>query len=58
MPNSPDLNVLDLEFFSAIQLLQQMKVAKTIDELIQIVPKAFDDISSQDSKKFSHSKKA
>jgi hypothetical protein len=35
-----------------------MKVAKTIDELIQIVPKAFDDISSQDSKKFSHSKKA
>jgi hypothetical protein len=28
-----------------------MKVAKTIDELIQIVPKAFDDISSQDSNK-------
>ena len=35
-PNSPDLNVLYLGFFfSTIQVLQQRKVTRTIDELIQ-----------------------
>lgn len=42
-PNSPDLNVLDLGFFSAIQSLQHKKCPKTIDELIQAVQNAFDE---------------
>ncbi|XP_058782995.1 uncharacterized protein LOC131657639 [Vicia villosa] len=36
-PNSPDLNVLDLGFFSAIQSLQQKKPSKSVDELIEEV---------------------
>ncbi|ETV80633.1 hypothetical protein H257_06156 [Aphanomyces astaci] len=33
-PNSPDMNVLDLGFFRAIQTLQERTRCKTIDELI------------------------
>ncbi|KAH9100043.1 hypothetical protein Ae201684P_019046 [Aphanomyces euteiches] len=32
--NSPDLNILDLGFFAAIQILQYRKCPKTIDELL------------------------
>ncbi|KAF7812866.1 mariner transposase [Senna tora] len=42
-PNSPDMNVLDLGFFSALQSLQYKKSPKTIDELIGVVVKAFED---------------
>lgn len=50
-PNSPDLNVLDLGFFAAIQALQQKKVTRTVDELIQAVQTSFDEFSSVDSNK-------
>ncbi|KAF7801620.1 mariner transposase [Senna tora] len=42
-PNSPDINVLDLEFLSAIQSLQYKESPKTIDELIGVVVKTFED---------------
>ena len=50
-PNSPDLNALDLGFFSAIQSLQQREVTRTVNELIQAVQNAFDTFSSIDSNK-------
>ncbi|XP_045831165.1 uncharacterized protein LOC123922494 [Trifolium pratense] len=50
-PNSPDLNVLDLGLFSAIQSLQQTEVARSVNELIQVVQQAFDNYSSIDSNK-------
>ena len=50
-PNSPDLNVLDLFFFNAIQSLQQMEVTNSVDELIQAVQKSFDTFSSKASNK-------
>jgi hypothetical protein len=50
-PNSPDLNVLDLGFFSAIQSLQQKEMAKSVDELIEIVQNSFDAFSSKQSDK-------
>ncbi|KAL8161561.1 hypothetical protein V2J09_013050 [Rumex salicifolius] len=37
--NSPDLNALDLVFFSAIQPLQNKECATTMDGLIQVVEK-------------------
>jgi hypothetical protein len=40
-PNSPDLNVLDLGYFNAIQSLQQTKRCKTIDELVKVVNDSF-----------------
>ena len=40
-PNSPDMNILDLGFFRAIQSLQYQKCAKSIDELIANVEEAF-----------------
>jgi hypothetical protein len=40
-PNSPDMNVLDLGFFRAIQSLQHQQAPKDIDELIQAVTSAF-----------------
>ena len=46
-PNSPDLNVLDLRFFRAIQSLQYQKDARTIDELIQNVEDAFDEMKHE-----------
>ncbi|XP_058745183.1 uncharacterized protein LOC131617899 [Vicia villosa] len=50
-PNSPDLNVLDLGFFNAIQSLQQMEVTNSADELIQAVQKSYDNFSSKASNK-------
>lgn len=40
-PNSPDLNVLDLGFFTAIQSLQQRIQQRNIDDLIRAVEQAF-----------------
>ncbi|KAL5706561.1 hypothetical protein ACHQM5_024712 [Ranunculus cassubicifolius] len=45
-PNSPDFNVLDLGFFRAIQSLQHQEAPTTIDELVQAVEKAFEDLST------------
>lgn len=50
-PNSPDLNVLDLGFFNAIQSLQQKEPVKSIDELVGAVQKAFDEFSTVQSNK-------
>jgi hypothetical protein len=47
--NFPDLNALDMGIFSAIQSLQQMGVTKRVNELIQVVQKAFDRFSNIDS---------
>ncbi|XP_015165532.1 uncharacterized protein [Solanum tuberosum] len=41
-PNSPDMNVLDLGFFSAIQALQHQEAPKNIDELISVVTNAYE----------------
>ena len=47
-PNSPDLNVLDLGWFRAIQSLQhQIGGQNTIDDLIHATQKAFDDMEIQ-----------
>jgi hypothetical protein len=40
-PNSPDLNVLDLGYFSAIQALQQRQQQRTVDDLIAVVDKSY-----------------
>ncbi|XP_057770758.1 uncharacterized protein LOC130990549 [Salvia miltiorrhiza] len=40
--NSPDLNVLDLGFFRAIDSLQHQEAPSTIDELVLAVQKAYD----------------
>ncbi|KAF0683350.1 Aste57867_24606 [Aphanomyces stellatus] len=40
-PNSSDINILDLGFFAAIQSLQHRSSAKTIDELVGNVQRAF-----------------
>ncbi|XP_010472059.1 PREDICTED: uncharacterized protein LOC104751737 [Camelina sativa] len=45
-PSSPDLNVLDLGFFSAIQALQHKVCPKTVEELIAAVRKAFEEYST------------
>jgi len=36
-PNSPDMNILDLGFFRAIQSIQYKKHAKTVEDLIPVV---------------------
>ncbi|KAL7099001.1 hypothetical protein ACP275_09G054300 [Erythranthe tilingii] len=41
--NSPDLNILDLGFFSAIQSLQTKEPVKTVDELVAADMKSFED---------------
>ncbi|XP_049373035.1 uncharacterized protein LOC125838026 [Solanum verrucosum] len=43
-PNSPDLNVLDLGFFRAIQSLQYQKALLTIDKLINAVETSFNEM--------------
>ncbi|ETV79737.1 hypothetical protein H257_06975 [Aphanomyces astaci] len=43
-PNSPDLNVLDLGFFRAIQTLQEKKRCTTIDGLIDATLTAWNDV--------------
>ncbi|KAF7123388.1 hypothetical protein RHSIM_Rhsim12G0027300 [Rhododendron simsii] len=47
-PNSPDLNVLDLGFFTAIQSLQYREAPRTIDELVNAVEKSFDKLPLHD----------
>ena len=42
--NSPDLNTLDLAFFRAIQSLQNQKPAKNINEMIDHVMEAYQDL--------------
>jgi len=44
-PQSPDLNVLDLGFFNAIQSLQASKVASKIDDLVEAVLLSYSEIS-------------
>ncbi|XP_010474143.1 PREDICTED: uncharacterized protein LOC104753613 [Camelina sativa] len=41
-PNSPDLNILDLGFFSAIQSLQHKACPKTIKDLVCAVEESFE----------------
>jgi hypothetical protein len=43
-PKSPDLNVLDLSFFNAIQSLQYQKRAYSVDSLIDAVKEAFAEV--------------
>ncbi|KAI5395572.1 hypothetical protein KIW84_061935 [Lathyrus oleraceus] len=50
-PNSPDLNVLDLGFFTAIQSLQQKEVVNSVDELIQVVENAYESVDIKSSNK-------
>ncbi|KAJ0247163.1 hypothetical protein HA466_0166060 [Hirschfeldia incana] len=45
-PNSPDLNILDLGFFNAIQTLQHEVCPKTTEELVSAVENSFDEYSS------------
>ena len=47
-PNNPDLNVLDLSFFRAIQTLQHQEAPKTVDELVFAVHNAFDKLPSKE----------
>ena len=42
LANSPNLNVLDLEFFNTVQSLQHKESPKTMDELINAVVKTFE----------------
>ncbi|KAK8485570.1 hypothetical protein V6N13_068205 [Hibiscus sabdariffa] len=46
-PNSPDLNVLDLGYFRAIQSLQHQESPTTIDELVKVVEKSFDELAPE-----------
>lgn len=47
-PNSPDLNVLDLGFFRAIQSLQEQENLGNIDELISAVQTSFERMQSRE----------
>jgi hypothetical protein len=42
-PNSPDLNVLYLDFFRSIQVLQHKKSPTSIDDLVVVVEKSFEE---------------
>ncbi|GJQ80312.1 hypothetical protein Trydic_g12195 [Trypoxylus dichotomus] len=46
-PNCPDLNILDLAFFNAIQPLQHQTSPKTMDELIDCVESVFDALTKE-----------
>ncbi|VFQ65353.1 unnamed protein product [Cuscuta campestris] len=46
-PNSPDLNVLDLGFFRAIQSLKDQCALSTVVELLEAVEGAYDALSPQ-----------
>ncbi|KAH0746389.1 hypothetical protein KY285_008046 [Solanum tuberosum] len=43
-PNSPNLNVLDLGFFRAIQSLQYQKAPSNVDESVEAVERSFDEM--------------
>ncbi|KAF2288317.1 hypothetical protein GH714_005981 [Hevea brasiliensis] len=47
-PNNPDLNVLDLGFFQAIDSLQHQQALNKIDSFVDVVKKAFDLLSPQE----------
>lgn len=53
-PNSSDLNVLVLGFFSDIQSLQQKEVVNSVDELIQVVENAYESFDIKSSNNFSY----
>lgn len=40
-PNSPDLNMLDLGLFNAIQSVYDKEVPKTYDDIIDLLKKAY-----------------
>lgn len=42
-PNSPDLNILDLGYFRAIQALQHHVCPKTVEDLVTVVEEAYDE---------------
>ncbi|XP_010456775.1 PREDICTED: uncharacterized protein LOC104738274 [Camelina sativa] len=46
-PNSPDLNILDLGSFSAIQSLQHKECPKTIEDLVRAVEDSFENYSTE-----------
>ncbi|CAL5349588.1 unnamed protein product [Camellia sinensis] len=46
-PNNPDMNVLDLGYFRAIQSLQYQEAPTNIDELVYAVEKSFEELSLQ-----------
>lgn len=48
-PNSPELNVLDLGFFNAIQSLYYKEAPRNINDLIKSVGKEFDSFSTKKS---------
>ena len=48
-PNSPDLNVLDLGFFAAIQALFQKSTPNNIDKIVDKVEKAFQEYPNERS---------
>ena len=52
-PNSPDLNVLDLSFFTSIQALQYEEAPSNIDELIDVVQSSFDKLKKTRSTMYS-----
>jgi hypothetical protein len=45
-PNSPDLNVLDLRYFAAIQALKQRQQQRTVYDLIAAVDKSYKEFPS------------
>ncbi|RIA05142.1 hypothetical protein BRARA_K00573 [Brassica rapa] len=45
-PKSPDLNILDLGFFSAIQSLQYQACPTTVEDLVHAVEDSYDEYSS------------
>jgi len=46
-PNSLDMNVLNLDFFQAIQLLQHQEAPLTIDKDIEVVQHTFNIMSHE-----------
>ncbi|GAA0155425.1 hypothetical protein LIER_13156 [Lithospermum erythrorhizon] len=46
-PNSLDMNILDLGFFSAIQSPQHKESPRTVEELVQAVVKCFNEYPSR-----------
>ncbi|GJQ69421.1 hypothetical protein Trydic_g6536 [Trypoxylus dichotomus] len=46
-PNSPDLNILGLGFFNAIQSLQHQTLPKTMDKLIDCVKSVFSPLTNK-----------
>ncbi|ETV64712.1 hypothetical protein H257_18450 [Aphanomyces astaci] len=43
-PNSPDLNVLDLGFFRALQTLEERNYSRNIDDIIAATDEAWQDV--------------